>query len=298
MEWEQEAEEFFDSNVMAGPSQLAVRKIYTEKLARQKNKKKVTKSEVQQTIKDYTDFFGEEMMEKVCKCFASGEGMPELPPTEKEGKLCLYQVETCHAKYFGCPSQQVDIRELVEPIIDKLEEHGITEMLADKAHGPLLGHNKFTISISGCPNACTAPESKDFGIWGVSKPIVDHDAECIDCKKCFHICWDSAVSFEEPSKPIINERLCKLCGACIRACPTGTIKSQANGYRILVGGTFGRMQTLGKEVVRIGQKNDIFETLDATMSLIKEKQEDEHFLAQVIDKVGLDYITSRVFRGQ
>ncbi len=27
----------------------------------------------------------------------------------------------------------------------------------------------------------------------------------------------------------------------------------------------------------------------------KEKQEDEHFLAQTVDKVGLDYITRKVF---
>lgn len=27
----------------------------------------------------------------------------------------------------------------------------------------------------------------------------------------------------------------------------------------------------------------------------KEKREDEHFLAQTVDKIGLDYITSKVF---
>jgi dissimilatory sulfite reductase (desulfoviridin) alpha/beta subunit len=64
-----------------------------------------------------------------------------------------------------------------------------------------------------------------------------------------------------------------------------------------VGGIFGRMQTVGKEVFRMGHKDDIFKTLDAVVSLIKEKQEDEHFLSQVVDKVGLDYITSRVFVG-
>ena len=298
MEWEREAEEYFDNNVMAGPSHLAMRKIYTEKIARQRKKEKVTKAEIEQTIKDYNAFFGEEMMKKVCECFASGAGMPELPPTEKEGKLCLYQVETCHSKYFGCPAQVIDVREIVVPVIDKLDEYGITEILADKAHGPLLSHSKFTVSISGCANTCTAPESKDIGIWGVDKPQVYHDAECSDCKRCFHTCWDSAISFAEPAKPVINERLCKLCGACIKACPTGTLKSQMKGYRILVGGTFGRMQTLGKEVFRIGQKDDIFKTLDAVISLIKEKQEDEHFLAQVVDKVGLDYITSRVFQGR
>jgi hypothetical protein len=54
---------------------------------------------------------------------------------------------------------------------------------------------------------------------------------------------------------------------------------------------------VGKEVFRMGHKDDIFKTLDAVVSLIKEKQEDEHFLSQVVDKVGLDYITSRVFVG-
>ena len=54
-------------------------------------------------------------------------------------------------------------------------------------------------------------------------------------------------------------------------------------------------QTLGKEVFRMGRREDIFTTLDATIELIRERMEDEHFLAQVVDKVGLDYIARRVF---
>lgn len=294
MEWEKEAEEYFDNNVVAGPPQIILRKIYTEKIARQRKHSEVKSEDVKKTIEDYDKFFGSDFTKKLTECLACGT-MPELPPTEKEGKPCLYQVETCHAKYFGCPAQLIDVRELVNPIIDKLEEYKITELLADKAHGPLLSHNKFTVSISGCASGCSAPEAKDFGIHGVDKPKLCNDAECIDCKKCYHACWDGAISFEKPSKPIINERLCVLCGACIKICPTGTIKSEKKGYRILVGGTFGRMQTIGKEVFRNGEKNDIFKTLDAVIELIKEKQTDEHFLAQVVDKVGLDYITRRVF---
>ncbi|RMF97993.1 MAG: 4Fe-4S dicluster domain-containing protein [Candidatus Schekmanbacteria bacterium] len=294
MEWDKEALDFFDNNVIAGPPQLELRKIYTEKIARQRKKSKVTKEDVEQCIKDYEEFFGKDFTQKLCSCMAKGE-MPEVPPTQKEGVPCLYQIETCHSKYFGCPSQIIDVKELVYPLIDKLEESKITEILADKSHGPLLSHNKFTISISSCANVCTGAESKDFGVWGVEKPKVNDDVECIDCKQCMHACWDSAVYFEEAKKPQINEVLCKLCGACIKACPTGTISSEKIGYRILVGGTFGRMQTIGKEIFKMGSKEDIFKTLDAVIEMIKEKQDKEHFLAQVLQKAGIEYITSRVF---
>lgn len=292
MEWEKEAIDYFDNNVIAGPPQLQLRRIYSEKIARQRKKNKVTQAEVEQCVKDYDKFFGKDFTQKLCDCMAKGE-MPEVPPTQKEDTPCLYQVETCHSKYFGCPAQIIDVKELVYPLIDKLEESKITEILADKSHGPLLSHNKLT--ISSCANVCTGAESKDFGIWGVEKPKVNSDVECIDCKKCMHACWDAAVNFEESKKPVINEVLCKLCGACIKVCPTGTITSEKKGYRIFVGGTFGRMQTVGKEIFRIGTKEDIFKTLDATIEMIKEKQENEHFLAHVLQKAGIEYITSRVF---
>jgi len=235
------------------------------------------------------------MIKRVTECFTSGEGMPELPPTEAEGKPCLYQIETCHCKYFGCPSQIIDVREISQPLIDAMEGYKLTELLADKAHGVLMLHNKFTISISGCANVCTGGESKDMGVWGVQKPRVNPDVSCVNCKKCMHACWDSAISFEKEGEPIINENLCKLCGACIKKCPTGTIELEKEGYRIFVGGMFGRMYTIGKEVFRMGERQDVFKTLDAVVSLIREKQDKEHFLSQVVDKVGIDYINKQVF---
>jgi len=297
MEWEKQALDYFDENVLAGPQQIDMRRLYAEKLARAKKKEAVTQSEVEQTIKDYADFFGEDMIKRVTECFSSGKGMPELPPTEKEGKPCLYQIETCHSKYFGCPAQIIDVREISQPLIDALEDYHLTELLADKSHGPLMLHNKFTISISSCANVCTGGESKDMGIWGVEKPRINPEVKCVDCKKCMEACWDSAISFKKEGQPIINERLCKLCGACIKKCPTGTIELEKRGYRIFVGGMFGRMYTIGREVFRMGERQDIFKTLDAVVSLIREKQDGEHFLSQVVDKVGLDYINRRVFGG-
>ena len=76
MEWEKQALDYFDKNVIAGPHQIDMRRLYAEKLARTKNNTIVTQAEVEQTLKDYSDFFGEEMIKRVIECFTSGKGMP------------------------------------------------------------------------------------------------------------------------------------------------------------------------------------------------------------------------------
>jgi NAD(P)H-nitrite reductase large subunit len=55
------------------------------------------------------------------------------------------------------------------------------------------------------------------------------------------------------------------------------------------------MYTIGREVFRMGERQDIFKTLDAVINLIREKQDSEHFLSQVVDKVGIGYINQQVF---
>ena len=57
MEWEKQAQDYFDENVLAGPQQIEMRQLYAEKLARAKKKESVTQAEVKQTIKDYAGFF-------------------------------------------------------------------------------------------------------------------------------------------------------------------------------------------------------------------------------------------------
>ena len=52
MEWEKQALDYFDENVIAGPHQIDMRRLFAEKLARTKNNTIVTQAEVEQTLKD------------------------------------------------------------------------------------------------------------------------------------------------------------------------------------------------------------------------------------------------------
>ncbi len=113
-----------------------------------------------------------------------------------------------------------------------MEELKITDVLADKACEVLMPHSSFTISISGCSNICTAAESKEVGIHGTAKPMVT-EVECSQCRSCVDTCLDRIITLEDDG-PVINEDYCKICGDCIRVCPTGTLAASEKGCRIMV----------------------------------------------------------------
>jgi dissimilatory sulfite reductase (desulfoviridin) alpha/beta subunit len=61
--------------------------------------------------------------------------------------------------------------DLAKKIEKKMDEWKVTEMIADKFEVPFMPHTLFTVSISSCPNNCTAAETKDFGIHGVPSVV-------------------------------------------------------------------------------------------------------------------------------
>jgi len=56
------------------------------------------------------------------------------------------------------------------------------------------------------------------------------------------------------------------CGACIRACPRGTLQELRHGYRILVGGRLGRHPQLGTELSGIYDETESLELVRRIVS--------------------------------
>ncbi len=75
------------------------------------------------------------------------------------------------------------------------------------------------VFFKGCPLDCSwchNPESKRT----VAELSFDID-ECVDCGQCFEACDKAALSRGLPGR--IERRLCDVCGACARICPSGAL---------------------------------------------------------------------------
>ena len=111
--------------------------------------------------------------------------------------------------------------------------------------------HKFKIAVGGCPNNCVKPNLNDVGIIGQKIPQVDTDV-CKGCKKCAieAACQNKAAKVVD-GKIQIDKDTCRHCGRCVGKCPFHTIEDGTYGYKIYIGGRWGKKVAEGKPLSRI-----------------------------------------------
>ena len=68
------------------------------------------------------------------------------------------------------------------------------------------------------------------------------------------------------SSQVDNFVLLSLCGACANECPEGAMTITERGYRVMVGGHFGRWHHIGKELFKMGDEEKVFKALEASQT--------------------------------
>ena len=117
-------------------------------------------------------------------------------------------------------------------------------------HGVKLPH-KFKIAVGGCPNNCVKPSLNDLGIVGQRVPVVELD-KCKGCKKCqIESACPVKVAKVEDGKLVIDPETGKYCGRCVGKCPFGVTDRFINGYRVYLGGRWGKDFAHGKPMEKL-----------------------------------------------
>lgn len=78
-----------------------------------------------------------------------------------------------------------------------------------------------TVFFKGCPlrcKWCSNPES-----WNKNLEVLFFYEKCINCKRCFSVCSNGAISVEENTTRFVRDK-CYGCAACCKVCPTGARK--------------------------------------------------------------------------
>jgi dissimilatory sulfite reductase (desulfoviridin) alpha/beta subunit len=189
--------------------------------------------------------------------------------TQMETDIRGFQVETCFGSG-GCPNRILSSDPLMKTIQGVMSGQNLLAFLRERVSGGLKYHHEFRITMAECPNACSQPQIRDFGLIAASQPRVT-DEPCSGCGACVDICKEAAVVLDpKQSVPAIGDA-CVRCGQCIDVCPTGTLSAERTGYRILLGGKLGRHPRLAVELPGIHSEKEVVLILRDCLSLYRER---------------------------
>ena len=196
---------------------------------------------------------------------------------------------------------------LVRPIVSckgATCQYGLynTYELADVIHNRFyLGYrnvklpHKFKIAAGGCPNNCVKPELNDVGVIGQMIPQLDK-ALCKGCKKCKieAICPMKAAAVENDVLHI-NKELCKNCGRCVGKCPFGVIETGKKGYKLAIGGRWGKKIAHAKSVSKVfTTQEELLDAIETCILLFREQGVSGERFADTIARIGFEAVEQQV----
>ena len=150
--------------------------------------------------------------------------------------------------------------------------------------------HKFKIAVGGCPNSCVKPDLNDFGIVGQCIPAYE-EALCRGCTTCGVVTSCPMKASEVVlGKLKRNEELCNYCGRCISKCAFGAVKKKREGYKIYVGGRWGKAIRIGTPINGIFTQDETMTILEKAIRLYKEKGKEGERFGVMIERIGLQVV--------
>ena len=159
-------------------------------------------------------------------------------------------------------------------------------------HDVKLPH-KFKIAVGGCPNNCVKPDINDLGVIGQKVPIVDED-KCVGCQLCVKACPIGNIKVEN-KKAVINAEVCNHCGRCIPSCKIGALSLKQQGYRIFIGGRWGKKVARGIPFDKILEtQQEVLDTVEKTINFYKDNGTPGERFADTIARVGFENVEKSI----
>ncbi len=179
-----------------------------------------------------------------------------------------------------------------------------TFALSEKIHEKFyLGYrsvklpHKFKIAVGGCPNNCVKPELNDVGIIGQRIPVFEKEV-CKGCKKCQieAVCPMKAAKVED-GVLVIDEKNCINCGRCVDNCPFGAIPESVYGYKLTIGGRWGKKVARGEALSKIfTSEEEVFDVVEKVIHLFRDQGQPGERLADTIARIGFENVEKQLYK--
>lgn len=181
-----------------------------------------------------------------------------------------------------------------------IDTYALSERIHERFYlgmrGVKLPH-KFKIAVGGCPNNCVKPELNDLGIIGQRVPVVDAE-RCRSCKKCQveQACPVHIAKLIE-GKIVIDPQQCNGCGRCKGKCPFGVVEDYIDGYRVYVGGRWGKRVAHGRPLRRLfTSESEVLDVIERVVFFFRDEGIAGERLSDTIERLGFDYLEEKLYK--
>ncbi len=200
-----------------------------------------------------------------------GTGSKVRPVVSCKGTTCQYGL--------------IDTFELSQEIHERFY-HGYSQVK--------LPH-KFKIAVGGCPNNCVKPDLNDLGIIGQRVPQVDLE-KCGGCKNCQveNNCPIKVAALSN-GKITIDENACNHCGRCVGKCPFGAVADYIDGYRVYIGGRWGKKVARGRYLDKVfTDREEVLAVVEKAILLFREQGITGERFADTVERIGFEQVQAQL----
>ena len=178
------------------------------------------------------------------------------------------------------------------------DTYGLSEKIHEKFyigyHTVTLPH-KFKICVGGCPNSCAKPSLNDVGIVAQKVPVLDLE-KCRGCKKCqvAQFCPVGSAQVND-GKLCIDPNVCNNCGRCEGKCPFGAFTEYRYGFKVYVGGRWGKKVAHGIPLTRIfTSEEEVMAVVEKAICLFRDEGIAGERFADTIARLGFEYVNEKL----
>ena len=158
-----------------------------------------------------------------------------------------------------------------------------------KGYGDVSLPHKFKIAVGGCPNNCVKPDLNDLGIVGARVPGYDPE-KCKGCRKCQieTSCPIHAAKLVD-GRLVIDPNACNSCGRCVGKCPFHCNDEGTYGWKIYVGGRWGKKVAHGQMLGKIfTDKAEVLAVVEKAILLFRDQGISGERFADTIARIGFE----------